>query len=192
MSARLGILVSGKGRGSNMANLIEACQDGRLPAEVGLVVAPREDTPAAERARAMGIPVISLSPKSEGFATALSATLHAYNITHVCLAGFMSMVPPNVLASYPDRIFNVHPALLPKFGGKGMYGMHVHEAVMAAGERESGCTVHLVNEHYDEGRILLQLRCPVDPDDTPETLAAKVLELEHQAYVQALQAQLSG
>lgn len=169
-----------------MANLIEACQDGRLPAEVGLVVAPRPDTPAAERAQALAVPVACLAPKSEGFGTSLSATLHAYNISHVCLAGFMSMVPANVLSAFHDRIFNVHPALLPKFGGKGMYGIYVHEAVIAAGEKESGCTVHLVNEHYDEGRILLQLRCPVEPDDTPETLAARVLALEHQAYVQAL------
>lgn len=175
-----------------MANLIEACQDGRLPADVGVVVAPREDTPAAARARDLGVPVVAISPKSEGFATALLATLHTYNITHICLAGFMSMVPPNVLNSFPDRIFNVHPALLPKFGGKGMYGMHVHEAVVAAGETESGCTVHLVNEHYDEGRILLQLRCPVLPDDTPESLAARVLTLEHQAYVQALRDALNA
>jgi phosphoribosylglycinamide formyltransferase-1 len=104
----------------------------------------------------------------------------------------MSMVPAPVLAAFPDRIFNVHPALLPKFGGKGMYGMHVHEAVVAAGETESGCTVHLVNEHYDEGRILLQLRCPALPDDTPETLAARVLTLEHQAYVQALRDALNA
>ncbi len=175
-----------------MANLIEACQDGRLPAEAAVVVAPRGDIPAAERSQALGVPVVALSPKTEGFATALLATLHTYNVTHVCLAGFMSMVPAEVLAAYPDRIFNVHPALLPKFGGKGMYGMHVHEAVLAAGETESGCTVHLVNEHYDEGRILLQLRCPVLPDDTPETLAARVLALEHQAYIQALRDSLDG
>jgi phosphoribosylglycinamide formyltransferase-1 len=99
----------------------------------------------------------------------------------------MRLLPEEVLAAFPNRVLNIHPALLPKFGGKGMYGMHVHEAVVAARETESGCTVHFVNEHYDEGAILHQRRCPVLPDDTPETLAARVLEQEHLAYPEAIQ-----
>ena len=104
----------------------------------------------------------------------------------VCLAGFLRLLPTEVLNGFPGRILNIHPSLLPKFGGKGMYGIRVHEAVLAAGENESGCTVHLVSEHYDEGAILLQRRCAVLPDDTPETLAARVLKEEHIAYIQAI------
>ncbi|MFN3683119.1 MAG: formyltransferase family protein, partial [Fimbriimonadaceae bacterium] len=112
--------------------------------------------------------------------------------TLVCLAGYMRLLPKEVLDSFPNRVLNIHPALLPKFGGKGMYGMRVHEAVLRAGEAESGCTVHLVNERYDEGPIVVQLRCPVLPDDTPETLAARVLELEHRAYPEAVRKVLAG
>jgi phosphoribosylglycinamide formyltransferase-1 len=96
------------------------------------------------------------------------------------------VLPLEVLSLFPNRVLNIHPALLPKFGGKGMYGHHVHEAVLAAGEAESGCSVHFVNERYDEGAVILQKVCPVLPDDTPDTLAARVLVLEHQAYPEAL------
>ena len=98
----------------------------------------------------------------------------------------MRLLPQNILDAYPHRVLNIHPALLPKFGGQGMYGAHLHRAVLDSGDTESGCTVHLVNERYDEGPIIHQLRCPVLPDDTPETLAARVLELEHEAYVVAI------
>lgn len=104
----------------------------------------------------------------------------------ICLAGFMKLLPSEVLRAFPNRVLNIHPALLPKFGGKGMYGHHVHEAVLAAGEKESGCTVHLVTDQYDEGEILVQLCCPVRATDTPESLAARVLELEHRAYPEAV------
>lgn len=93
---------------------------------------------------------------------------------------------------FPDRVLNIHPSLLPKYGGKGMYGIRVHEAVLAAGDSESGCTVHLVNEVYDDGAVLVQLRCPVEPGDTPETLAARVLECEKQAFPMAINKVLDG
>lgn len=98
----------------------------------------------------------------------------------------MRLLPSEVLERYPNRVLNIHPALLPKFGGKGMYGMHVHKAVVEAEESESGCTVHYVNERYDEGAIILQLRCEVRPTDTPEDVAARVLKLEHKAFAEAL------
>ena len=98
----------------------------------------------------------------------------------------MKKLPIEVLHRYPGRVLNIHPSLLPKFGGKGMYGHHVHEAVIAAHEPESGCTVHVVTENYDEGPIVLQLRCPVESGDSPDTLAARVLELEHRAYPLAI------
>ena len=99
----------------------------------------------------------------------------------------MNKIPDRLLAAFPDRIINIHPALLPKYGGKGMYGMHVHEAVVAAHEKESGITIHLVNAHYDEGRILFQAACPIDPQDTPEEVAAKVHALEYRYYPEVIQ-----
>lgn len=183
MSLNIGILVGTKGRGSNMAAIIRACQSGEVPGTVIVVVAPSEASPALEVAREMGVPT-KVVPFDENFGANLLASLEGCNV--VCLAGFMRLVPTSVLEAFPDRVLNIHPALLPKFGGKGMYGHHVHEAVIAAGETESGCTVHAVNERYDEGPIILQLKCPVQPDDTPETLAARVLELEHKAFAQAL------
>jgi phosphoribosylglycinamide formyltransferase-1 len=103
----------------------------------------------------------------------------------------MTLLPSAVVSAYPGKILNIHPALLPKFGGKGMYGLRVHEAVLAAGEKESGCTVHFVNEDYDDGPPLYQAKCPVLPDDTPETLAERVLELERDAYPEALRLALA-
>lgn len=181
---RIGILVGTRGRGSNMAAIIEACLDGRIPnSSVLIVVAPSETAPALDRAKELGVSTLAI-PYDENFAARLLRALDGCDV--VCLAGFMRLLPSEILAAFPNRVLNIHPALLPKFGGKGMYGHHVHEAVIAAGEKESGCTVHAVNEVYDEGPAILQLRCPVDPDDTAETLAAKVLKLEHQAFAQAL------
>lgn len=108
--------------------------------------------------------------------------LQAAGVTHVVLAGFLWLVPADLLSAYHNRVVNIHPALLPKYGGKGMYGAKVHEAVKSAGDSVTGITIHLVNEHYDEGRILIQATCPVGPDDTPETIASKVHALEHQHF----------
>lgn len=166
-----------------MAAIIRACQEGRLAAEVRVVVSPQGDTAAADEARELGIPVAVVPPTEEGYGAALLDALEGCEI--LCLAGYLRLLPAEVLAAYPT-ILNIHPALLPKFGGKGMYGIRVHEAVLAAGETESGCSVHLVTEHYDEGRVLLQRRCPVRSDDTPELLASRVLAEEHLAYVDAL------
>ncbi len=152
--------------------------------DVAVVIGSKDGSPALERAAELGLRCAVVEP-GEGYGQRLVAALAGCDL--VCLAGYMRLLPTEVLAAFPDRILNIHPALLPKFGGKGMYGHHVHEAVIAAGETESGCTVHLVNEHYDEGRILLQEKCPVLPDDTPETLAARVLECEHRAYARAVE-----
>lgn len=176
-------MVGPKGRGSNMAALAADCADGKVDAEIAVVIAPKEGSPALERARELGLRAGVVEP-GENYGDRLLAALGGCDV--VCLAGFLRLLPAEVLAAFPDRVLNIHPALLPKFGGKGMYGHHVHEAVIAAGEAESGCTVHLVNEKYDEGRILVQRRCPVLPEDTPETLAARVLKLEHEAYPEAL------
>ncbi|MCG9895289.1 MAG: phosphoribosylglycinamide formyltransferase [Fimbriimonadaceae bacterium] len=183
---RFAVLVGSKGRGSNMAALISGSFSGAVQAEAALVVAPREDAPAVARARALGVPVAVVPIKGEGYAGRLLSALGSARVEIVCLAGYMSLLPGEVVAAFEGRILNIHPALLPKFGGKGMYGIHVHEAVIAAGESESGCTVHLVDERYDEGAILLQRRVPVLPDDTAETLAERVLDQEHIAYQDGL------
>lgn len=183
---RLAVLVGTKGRGSNMEAIVRACSDGRLPMEVACVIAPSEHAPALDRARALGVPVRVIEVEGEPFGEALHALLRAERVDLLCLAGYMRLLPANIIRAMPNRILNIHPALLPKFGGKGMYGMKVHEAVIASGDTESGATVHFVNERYDEGAILLQKRVPVEAGDTPDTLAARVLPVEHETYVEAI------
>lgn len=155
---------------------------------VDVVVVPRLEIDSAREAMALGVRVAVVPPTEDGYGQALLQALARCDL--VCLAGYLRLLPEEVLAAFPGRILNVHPALLPKFGGKGMYGIRVHEAVLSSGERESGATVHLVSERYDEGRIIVQRRCPVFPEDTPESLAARVLEEEHLAYVEAIRSVL--
>lgn len=180
---KLAVLVGAKGRGSNLRAIVGACASGEVPAQVVRVVTPDSSSPAAQWALDSGIPAVEVR-RTENYTSDLLRALQGIDI--VCLAGYLYLLPPEVLAAHPGRVLNIHPALLPKFGGQGMYGLRVHEAVLASGDAESGCTVHLVTERYDEGEALVQLRCPVLPGDTPETLAARVLQLEHQAYPQAI------
>lgn len=192
-NARVAILIGPKGRGSNMLELAENCASGAVPAEVALVISPLDGTPAVLAARERGLRVTIVDPKAEAdYGAALLAELQSAGVDWICLAGYLRLLPSEVLSAYPRRILNIHPALLPKFGGKGMYGRHVHEAVLAAGETESGCTVHFVTENYDEGQPILQLRCPVEPGDTPDILALRVLKLEHQAFSRALAMAIRG
>lgn len=132
------------------------------------------------RAAQAGIPTQLIDDHRNG--PALAAQLQTLHTDLVVLAGYLKKIPDEVVAAYRGRIVNIHPSLLPSFGGRGMYGLHVHRAVLAAGEAESGCTIHLVNEVYDEGETLRQVRVPVHPTDTPETLAARVLAEEHRHY----------
>ncbi|MBS1704324.1 MAG: phosphoribosylglycinamide formyltransferase [Armatimonadetes bacterium] len=184
--ARLAILVGRTGRGSNMMNLIRACQQGRIEGDVCLVVSPVAQNPASMLATSENIRVEVLDPKSPHYAQALLILLQSAEIDMICLAGYMNLLPTTILQHFPNRILNVHPALLPKHGGKGMYGHHVHQSVLDSGETETGATIHYVTENYDEGEILVQLECPVMPNDTADILAARVLELEHQAYIQGV------
>jgi phosphoribosylglycinamide formyltransferase-1 len=177
------ILVGPKGRGSNMAALIAACSDKEYPASVEIVIAPKAESPAVALAESLGAKT-AIVGYGDAFDIRLIDALGESE--WLCLAGFLRIVPPEVLRRLGGRVLNIHPSLLPKFGGKGMYGHFVHEAVLAAGETESGCTVHYVNEIYDDGAILLQARCPVLPDDTPDTLASRILKLEHETYPAAL------
>ena len=164
-----------------MAALLRACREGTLPAIPRVVIAPRSETEAAANARGVGVAIVE---PGEAYGERLVEALA--DATIVCLAGFTRLLPDAVLDAFPERVLNIHPSLLPRHGGPGMYGARVHEAVLAAGDRESGCTVHHVTERYDEGRIVLQARCPVRSDDTPATLAARVLDLEHRAYPMAI------
>lgn len=192
-AARLAIMVGLKGRGSNMLALADACREGRINAEVAVVIGQSPSAPAIETAQDHGLPVAIVpskadeSSKADEYGARLLRVVEATNVDIICLAGYMRILPSEVVHAFDGRILNIHPALLPKFGGQGMFGMKVHEAVVAAGAEESGCTVHFVNERYDEGQILLQRRCPVLADDTPEALAARVLKEEHLAYPAAVE-----
>ncbi|MBS1720645.1 MAG: phosphoribosylglycinamide formyltransferase [Armatimonadetes bacterium] len=183
MAAVIGILVGPKSSGSNMAAIIRACQSGNLEAQVGVVVAPRDDAPARTNAESLGVPTVVIEP-GEAYGERLLVPLNGCDV--VCLAGYLRLLPDEVLRAFPGRVLNIHPALLPRHGGQGMYGIKVHEAVLRDGDKESGCTVHRVTSEYDKGEILLQRRCPVFTGDTPETLAQRVLIEEHLAYVEAL------
>jgi formyltetrahydrofolate-dependent phosphoribosylglycinamide formyltransferase len=189
MSVRIAILVSGHGRGSNMAAIIDACRRGEIDGQVVLVIGTRREAPALQRAAEKGVCTRVISPRQLGEEEYAQRLLHALGeaqVDLVCLAGYMRLLPVPVVRAYAGRVMNIHPALLPLFGGKGMYGEHVHQAVLESGVKVSGCTVHFVDEHYDTGPIIVQRCVPVEEDDTWETLAARVLVQEHQAYVQAV------
>ena len=174
MTMRIAVAISG--RGSNLEALLRAMEtDG--PAEIVLVITDKAEAPGLEHARCRGIPVTVLADPAapEEWLQAL----HEKTIDLLVLAGYLKLVPASVVAAYRARIMNTHPSLLPAFGGKGMYGPRVHRAVLASGVRETGVTIHLVDEAYDRGPILAQSRVPVREDDTPERLAARVLEAEH-------------
>lgn len=188
----MNIGVFASGRGSNFQAILNAIQEGLLPARVVLVLSNKRDAGALEIARACSLVAVHLSQKQfpdEGsFAAAMLDVLKKHNVQIVALAGYLKKIPLNVVREYRNRILNIHPALLPSFGGTGMYGHYVHEAVIASGAKLSGATVHLVDEEYDRGPIVLQKAVAVEACDTPETLAEKVLKIEHEIYPLALKA----
>lgn len=194
---KIAAMVSGQGRGSNLGALLAACESGEIAGRFAVVIGTRADAPALERARAAGVMTSVVSPrKYEGYDTgygeALLRILHRHEVGLICLAGYMRQLPLPVVAAFHERILNVHPALLPLFGGRGMYGENVHRAVIESGMKVSGCTVHLVDDQYDTGPIVVQMAVPVEEDDTPATLAARVIQVEHRAYVRAVQLCAAG
>jgi len=188
LESRLSVWASGSG--SNLERIVSACRNKEIPAAVVLVISDRAWILALERAAKLLLPSQVVSRKnyeSEGaHAQALLELLKKHQIDLICLAGYLTKVPDKVVRAYRGRIINIHPALLPKFGGKGFYGENVHEAVLAAKEKESGATVHYVDEEYDHGSIILQQKVPVLPADTPETLAQRVHQVEYEIYPQAI------
>jgi phosphoribosylglycinamide formyltransferase-1 len=175
------VLVSGSG--TTLQNFIDRIAAGTFDARIAGVVSSKLDAFGVERAKRAGLPV-AVEPKGPGFPDRVWAAVRRFAPDYVCLAGWLHLLP--IPADFRGKVLNIHPALLPKYGGKGMYGRHVHEAVLAAGDKESGCTVHFADDTYDTGPIVLQKRVPVLPGDTPETLAARVFAAECEAYPEAI------
>lgn len=177
--------------GSNMQAIIDACKAGRLPAVPRVVISNNSTSMALQRAQREGIPAYHLSaithPEPEALDREILRVLRAHAVDLVILAGYMRKLGPITLDAYRGRILNIHPALLPRFGGQGMYGKLVHQAVLASGETMTGVTIHVVDADYDRGPILAQCQVPVLPRDTPDSLAERVLKEEHRLYVETLQ-----
>jgi len=183
---RLVVLLSGGGR--TLLNLLDAQRDGRLAAEVTLVLSSRRSAAGVQRARDAGLPVEVLRPRdfpdAAAFVAAQSARILRERPDLVIMAGYLVHWPPP--PELAGRVLNIHPALLPRHGGRGLYGEHVHAAVLAAGDAESGCSVHVVDEQYDHGPVVAQSRVPVLPGDTPDSLAARVFAAECDTYPRAI------
>ncbi|MDE5988095.1 MAG: phosphoribosylglycinamide formyltransferase [Duncaniella sp.] len=180
VSGRIAVFASGNG--SNAENIIRYFREADRGAEVALVVTNKAEAGVIGRAGRLGVDCRIMTPAEIRDPEIMLPLLESYGVDLIVLAGFLLMVPQFLIARYPDRIINIHPALLPKFGGKGMYGRHVHEAVVAAGECETGITVHFVSEKYDEGRIIAQVRTDLSPADTPADVEAKIHRLEQENF----------
>ncbi len=188
-SVRIAIFASGNG--SNAQAIINYFS-GHPKISVSLIVSNKADAFVLSRAKEAGIPSLLFTYQDFKSGNKVLDTLNEFNIDFIVLAGFLLKVPHIIIDKYPQKILNIHPALLPKFGGKGMFGSHVHEAVLAEKEKESGITIHFVNNEYDKGDILFQARCPVMPDDTPETLASRIHTLEHKHFPAIIEKVITG
>lgn len=185
---KLGVLVSGGG--SNLQAIIDAVRRHKIRAKISIVISSKADAYALTRAGKYQIPTMYMDPKiypdRDAYTRAITDELKRREVELVCLAGFMSILTAYLIQSFPAKIINIHPALLPAFGGVGMYGHHVHEAVLKSGAKYSGCTVHFVDEGCDTGPIILQQAVKVRDNDTAETLAKRILKYEHKIYPLAI------
>ncbi|WKK82752.1 phosphoribosylglycinamide formyltransferase [Marivirga arenosa] len=181
---RLAIFASGSGTNAEKIMHYFAEQNN---IEVACVITNKKNAGVLERASKASVPSIRFPKADFDQPTALIEYLKSKEVDFIILAGFLLKISPQLISAYPDRIINIHPALLPKYGGKGMYGHFVHEAVIDNMEKESGITIHLVNENYDEGRIIFQAKCEVSPEMNPDQLAAKVQQLEHQHFPKVIE-----
>jgi phosphoribosylglycinamide formyltransferase-1 len=190
------LIVCASGEGTNFEAIVRASQEGQLAARVTGLVTNRPGIGALRRAQKLGIPSVVLNPKN--FASrsewdhAMVSQFQKWKADYVVLAGYLALIGPEVLKAFAQRVVNSHPALLPKFGGAGMYGDHVHAAVVKAGERESGVTIHLIDEVFDRGKILAQERVVVLPNDTAETLSRRVKDLEVLLYPKVINDMVTG
>ncbi|MBS1624268.1 MAG: phosphoribosylglycinamide formyltransferase [Bacteroidetes bacterium] len=184
------IAIFASGRGSNAQAIIDHFK-GHPSIKVALIVTNRKDAGVIQIAKENRIPFDIVSPAELNNEEELLDMLEVYDIDLIVLAGFLLLIPAFLVKAYPNKVINIHPALLPKHGGKGMYGKHVHTAVLDEKDTESGITIHYVNEHYDEGQYIAQFRCHVEPADTIETLAARIHQLEHAHYPQEIEKLLS-
>lgn len=189
MKKNLALFASGSG--TNVQNIAEYFKDHEN-IKVSLVLSNKEDAYVLERARMLNIPSVTFNRQDFYESDQILNLLIDHKIDLIVLAGFLWLVPDNILKAYSWRIINIHPALLPKYGGKGMYGDKVHQAVKESGDRISGITIHYVDEHYDEGKIIFQAICEVLPDDTPESIAKKVHVLEYEHYPRVVEEILLG
>lgn len=182
----LKIAVFASGSGTNAENIIKYFETGTL-CRVVLVLSNKNDAYVLERANKLGVDTMVFSVAELNESTVIDDLLSETGVDFIVLAGFLLKIPQRLLAKYPSKIINIHPALLPAYGGKGMYGTNVHRAIIEAGEKESGITIHLVDEHYDNGHILFQARCVISKDDTPEDLANKIHLLEYRHYPEVIE-----
>lgn len=180
------IAIFASGTGSNARKIVEYFKN-HASIQVGLVISNKATAPVLEMAKQHHIPTLLINRTSFYKSEDILIKLDAYSIDFVALAGFLWLIPAYLVRRFPNRIVNIHPALLPQYGGKGMYGSHVHRAVKAAGETTSGMTIHYVNEHYDEGNIIFQASCALEKEDTAEDIARKVLVLEHQHFAPTME-----
>jgi len=191
---KIAVLVSGNG--TNLQSIIDACKSGDVPGKVVLVVSSNKEAYALERARKEGIESVAVEREKfdsdENYSKEIMKYIDEKDTDLICLAGFLKKLDKALIDKYRNRIMNIHPALLPKYGGKGMYGLKVHAAVLESGDEYTGCTVHFVDEIYDHGPVILQKMIPVEKEDTPEVLAQKVLEIEHRLYPEAIKLFASG
>ena len=183
------VAIFASGSGTNAENIARYFSKSET-VKVAVVLSNNKNVGVHARVNNLGIPSFVFSRDEFVEGTPMLAKLAEYQIDLIVLAGFMNKISDVILQAFPGKIVNIHPALLPKYGGKGMYGMHVHEAVVKAGERESGITIHYINEHYDEGAIIFQASCPVLPSDTPEEVASKVHALEYAHYPHVIESLL--
>lgn len=179
------IAIFASGSGSNAERIVEFFSSND-EVEVSLILTNNPTAGVIERARRLNIPVVIFNKKVFSKTDKIVEMLQLQGIDWVILAGFLWLVPTNLIKAFENRMINIHPALLPKYGGKGMWGNHVHEAVVANKEKQTGITIHFVNEHYDEGRVIFQAKCEVNEKDTPENVAAKIHELEYQYFPEVI------
>ncbi len=183
------IAILASGGGSNAENIATYFHASPL-ARVSLIVSDNSRAYVLERARRLGVPAVVVPRPAWRDGAAVMQTINAHAPDYIVLAGFLSLVPPELVQAFRGRIVNIHPALLPAYGGKGMYGDNVHRAVVAAGERQSGITIHHVNEQYDDGAVIAQYTCEVSPDETPETLADKIHRLEYEHFPKIIESEI--